>query len=819
MEHNYLLIGLGGTGGRILRELRIRFHEERNALPGNIGFLYVDSGKELMRPEDPLWLTRNGYHVCFYPSEFLNIGTIHPYTIIEHPEAFPHLKELAEGCEFLQQYQPNTGAQQNRRLGRLMLGMHIQEFQCMLNQRVSKLQQQTHDSNLQVFIMTGLCGGTGSGTIVDVVTNVLREYPKANVKVMAVLPNTPPPPRHDAGQYFQNAYAALRELNALNVGRLEMTDLSTGRHGFEFNDNQRIQKKLFGLFLFHPLHAADTTAYMVGNTLYHLMTLAPDNDPVETYIRAVNMQYIDYPENDTSIREQEDGTWELWARTKAVGMLSMLRIVYPRQEIARHIAMSIATKSYRQMCYNYFVEDVGYVDEPAPTTGDISEADIKRWGMSKEHLRVAIEADIHPKQATDGIEHHAKEIVAHYECSQIQEWADGTKGISQIIDNTSKITNHLLHRIEDNQKEAAECQSAMQAAADNASRVKNAYRSSNFITRLIRKKKLIVDYKNSLTSYYEQDKLSKALAFEQALLQKLAVDLQETETHFMQIMEILKEESRQAADLAWQETQAPANTFYAIDWSRVEVYEKRIARNRSEMDSMAAIARKNVTDHMDFTAKDFKKKVMCDLTARQVANCRHIVNMDFEYHDDYRHGDFFRTGREEDYINWYNLFHTDILNELGRNDDYEDKIISMTRLVAESESAASRFIPEEVQRHLRNNLQPGPGHCPVTTILISTPAFEDKTQEMFFHNLIGYVKEKIDFGPSVSIVTNEQSPNRDEISIAFVCNNFPIRYLKSLPSLKERYDQFMSDPKLHAAYKLHIENNYKDLPSLEVEES
>ena len=100
MEHNYLLIGLGGTGGRILRELRIRFHEERNALPGNIGFLYVDSGEELMRPEDPLWLTRNGYHVCFYPSEFLNIGTIHPYTIIEHPEAFPHLKELAEGWSY-----------------------------------------------------------------------------------------------------------------------------------------------------------------------------------------------------------------------------------------------------------------------------------------------------------------------------------------------------------------------------------------------------------------------------------------------------------------------------------------------------------------------------------------------------------------------------------------------------------------------------------------------------------------------------------------------------------------------------------------------
>lgn len=819
MKSNYLLIGLGGTGGRILRELRIRFHEEWHALPDNIGFLYVDSSEELMRREDPLWFTRNGHQVCFYPSEFLNIGTIHPYTIIEHPEAFPQLQKLAEGCQFLQQYQLNTGAQQNRRLGRLMLGMHIYEFHNALYQQVSQLQKLTHNSSLQVFIITGLCGGTGSGTVIDVVTNVLGKYPEANVKVMAVLPNTPPPPGHDAGKYLQNAYAALCELNALNVGRLEMTDLTTGQYGLALNDDQRFSKKPFRLFLFHPSHAADTTANRVSNTLYHLMTLAPYNNPVETYMRAVEMQYIDYPENDTSVKEQEDGTWEPRARTKAVGMLGLFRIVYPRQEIIRHIALNIAIQSYHQMCYNYFVEAVGYVDEPAPTMGDISEADIERWGMSKEQLRRRMGVDALFQQAMESIDHHAKEIIAYYESSQIQEWARGNKGICYIIDNTSKVLDHLLHRIEDNKTEAAKCQSAMQAAADNASRVKNANRTSSLITRLLKKKKLIVDYKNCLTSYYEQITLSKALAFEQALLQKLSCALQETVMHFEHTMYMLKKESQQAADLAWQETQTPANTIYAIDWSRVEAYEKNIARNRSKMDAMAAIARKNVTDCMDFTAKVLGERVMYDLTVRWVANCQNDINMYFEDQDDYHRGDFCRTGVEEDNTNWYSLFHTDILNELRRNDYYKDQIISMIRLVAEAESAASCFIPEEVRKHLRNNAEQWPGHSPVTTILISAPAFEDKTQEMFFHDLIGYIKGKIDFGPSVSIVTNEESPNRDEVSLAFVCNNFPIRYLKVLPALKERYDQSMNDPKLHAAYKLHIENNYKDMPSLEGEDS
>ena len=44
---NHLLIGLGGTGGKVLRELRKRIYEEyRSHEPGNgvfLGYLYVDS--------------------------------------------------------------------------------------------------------------------------------------------------------------------------------------------------------------------------------------------------------------------------------------------------------------------------------------------------------------------------------------------------------------------------------------------------------------------------------------------------------------------------------------------------------------------------------------------------------------------------------------------------------------------------------------------------------------------------------------------------------------------------------------------------------
>ena len=55
---NHLIIGLGGTGGRILRSFRKTiFQEFREPSPSNlhVEYLYVDSSREMMRSDDPTW--------------------------------------------------------------------------------------------------------------------------------------------------------------------------------------------------------------------------------------------------------------------------------------------------------------------------------------------------------------------------------------------------------------------------------------------------------------------------------------------------------------------------------------------------------------------------------------------------------------------------------------------------------------------------------------------------------------------------------------------------------------------------------------------
>ena len=77
--NSHILIGLGGTGGKVLKAIRKRIYtefpndEERNKLP--IGFIYVDSTREMMEPGDPTFRVM-GKDASFTESEF--VFTLNP---------------------------------------------------------------------------------------------------------------------------------------------------------------------------------------------------------------------------------------------------------------------------------------------------------------------------------------------------------------------------------------------------------------------------------------------------------------------------------------------------------------------------------------------------------------------------------------------------------------------------------------------------------------------------------------------------------------------------------------------------------------------
>ena len=57
---NHLIIGLGGTGGKIIRSLRKQIYRQTRKVEIvgsdlNISYLYVDSNNEFMGLTDPTW--------------------------------------------------------------------------------------------------------------------------------------------------------------------------------------------------------------------------------------------------------------------------------------------------------------------------------------------------------------------------------------------------------------------------------------------------------------------------------------------------------------------------------------------------------------------------------------------------------------------------------------------------------------------------------------------------------------------------------------------------------------------------------------------
>ena len=140
---NTLFIGLGGTGGRVLKELRLRLFDELEEIPSGVAFMYIDSTDELMHFDDPSWMTPEGRYAQFLQREFLNLSP----SLLDHsaalPPHFPNLKGIIENCESLKCYRPGTGAMQDRRLGRVFIGGNGTMFSNMLHQHVVALQNET----------------------------------------------------------------------------------------------------------------------------------------------------------------------------------------------------------------------------------------------------------------------------------------------------------------------------------------------------------------------------------------------------------------------------------------------------------------------------------------------------------------------------------------------------------------------------------------------------------------------------------------------------------------------------------------------------
>ncbi|MBR1792329.1 MAG: hypothetical protein IJ764_01630 [Bacteroidales bacterium] len=373
---NHILIGLGGTGGKVLKNFRKRLWEEfpraedRNKL--SIGFVYVDSTDEMMKPGDPTWKVF-GESAQFEKSEFVNIKSVDLGQILAAPDAFPGLSHVVKNGEMMKKTLGEVGAAagQKRRAGRILFASHISQYMGTVKSQWEKVSSISGDKgSCHIHIFTGLAGGTGSGSIIDAVTQLRADATfgsdTTNITVYAMVPELDPPSGCDAGRYHQNGYAALCELSALNVSAFMPCDVFRGDEHTKLNTQPL---KQFGLMVYSNVNENGTVVKsfselpkLLADTVYFSIFMQIKAGVNDDFIRGLSCEnFTDYL---VEYNFNSKGDDRERARTKAVSSFGIKRIVYPEQRVVEHISYTLAKSIFRQMRFNNYRDDVGFTDEP-----------------------------------------------------------------------------------------------------------------------------------------------------------------------------------------------------------------------------------------------------------------------------------------------------------------------------------------------------------------------------------------------------------------------------------------------------------------------
>lgn len=219
-----LFVGLGGTGADML--IRIKNEVKRRMVlpqingkivgdtPQNIGFLAFDTDS---KTKSKTWGVAS-----FDPfgSEFCSLAVDNMQNVIASR------KQLAENGDPVWKWYDKIdpiagidGAGGLRQIGRLMLFENISRVYRTIREKVKKLVQVNEGiKNVMVAVVTGIAGGTGSGTFIDMaylLRSVLENLDVKNKRVLGyiVLPDVNLLKGGQPDRLWANGFACLKELD------------------------------------------------------------------------------------------------------------------------------------------------------------------------------------------------------------------------------------------------------------------------------------------------------------------------------------------------------------------------------------------------------------------------------------------------------------------------------------------------------------------------------------------------------------------------------------------------------------------------------
>lgn len=242
MAEKHIFIGLGGSGVNTVSLLKYKVYERTKGtemksrlqvMNETYRFIFVDTDKRDVAEANEKYrnLYEGGKINFINDTELLNLGDINPYISYHDALSHPELKinrRITEACpleaaEKMENRDLSFGAGAFRMKSRIAFGRKEKIFTDKLRTAINDLNQDEIDSEknvIQYWVVASCNGGTGSGTLLDVLylVNMLHRthIDKGNPKVglLLYMPRIYMNINADNAKYPPNTYAVFKEIEA-----------------------------------------------------------------------------------------------------------------------------------------------------------------------------------------------------------------------------------------------------------------------------------------------------------------------------------------------------------------------------------------------------------------------------------------------------------------------------------------------------------------------------------------------------------------------------------------------------------------------------
>lgn len=860
---NHILVGLGGTGGKILKAFKMRMFEEfptaeeRKKLP--VALLYVDSTDEMMpkdgRPRPDFRVM--GQDASFTNNEFLNIKAVDVEHILDHIGNYPSVKGIVENVSSVKSAIGALGeaAGQKRRAGRLLFAANAIGYVNSLRDAFARCQSVSGDaSTLYINIFAGLSGGTGSGSVVDVVVQTRKAFPDAIISVYAMMPEMHLPKADmDQGRYYQNGYAALAELNALQAGRWFPQDVT--RSGEAKYHNDKVKGVANGLTIYSNVNENGVTV----NSLKELPKIVSDyifarifvvNETDENLVgikhafRYENMDDFAYEYDEAA--NATDGKIPV-ARTKKIASFGIKRVMYPELRILKHITYTVGESVLYQFKYNNWRENQGFVNEERNKDYRkeyLNSDNLSKWMLDEKHLTQEVkvlesDADYplfsdywHDKAIgyaeeakkadcplneldnimaefytnhfrEEGVESFyvgkakaipeiSKEIRHNIEAELFDKWKVGDVSIVEL----QKVSKLLLERMGEirTELEARIKEAKEEYEACDQDRMDNVSEWSRLgiLQRMVGAgARRYADHQGILTDYYTVKTQLVALEFAKQLAAKVFVELGKMDADILAFSQKINE--------AIEETERLVAAQRKVNKGLEDM--KGAIIEVSEDDAMTEFEVEMKIDKVDMPniSRQLRESILPQTEFFNFGRLANEISVD-DIKDafDVKLSEVVRAKHDEKADSDNKVLGLNILTQLQQKLRTDDSIKKFAHDIVSQSGAFLKLSNDQIQLHLRNNegnLSPtNPASINKKVILVSIPSPDENTGLLkFADKLEDAIKNSFNQSTArTDIIIDRKSPRKDELCIMTVSYNFPMRAIDWMASYKERYEQFLN---------------------------